>query len=366
MDARYAALGVVSGGGLVRFIHAGMDEETTQRVGRLPEGKGVLGLLVDRPEPLRLPDISRHLASVGFPEHHPPMASFLGVPIRVADRVFGNLYLTEKHNAGTFTPDDEELVLALASAAGVAIENATLLAEGRRRQAWQRAMMEVATDLLADTDGTAALDRFVQSAFTTLQAVGALAAVPAEEPGMVRVAATAGCYTSWAGLTLQVGDSVLRDAIDDGAPVIAPASRLPAGAFPDAATGQSMAVPLTTDRGLVAVLLVSRAPGQDAIDNLDRDIMAALAGQAGLVLQLAEARRDTERLRLWQDREQIAEDLRDRVIQRLFSHGLALQGLVVRTRQSDVAARIQEQTEEVDRIIRDLRDTVLSLEAKNS
>ncbi len=196
-------------------------------------------------------------------------------------------------------------MLALASAAGVAIENATLLAEGRRRQAWQKAMMEVATELLADTDGTAALGRFVHIAFTTLQAAGALAAVPTDEPGLARVAAAAGSYTSWAGAMLPVGDSVLRDAIDDGGPVVAPASRLPSGAPPGglAATGQSVAVPLSTDRGLVAVLLVSRASGQDSIDDLDRDIMAALAGQAGLVLHLAEARRDSERLRLMQDRD---------------------------------------------------------------
>jgi GAF domain-containing protein len=340
-----------------------MDDETTRLVGHLPEGKGILGLLVERPEPLLLPEISRHVASVGFPEHHPPMTSFLGVPIRVADRVFGNLYLTEKQTGTTFTVDDEELVLALAAAAGVAIENATLLAEGRRRQAWQKAMMEVATELLGDADGTAALGRFVHIALTTLQGIGALAAVPADEPGVLRVAAAAGDYLSWVDATLPVADSVLGDAIDAGGPVVAPASRLPdgmpRGGLP--AAGQTMAVPLATDGGLRAVLLVSRAAGQDAIDDLDRDIMAGLAGQAGLVLQLAEARRDSEQLRLMQDREQIAEDLRDRVVQRLFRHAFALQGLVSRTRQSDVAARIQEQTEEVDAIIRDLRDTVLTL-----
>jgi GAF domain-containing protein len=140
VDARYAALGVVSRGRLTRFVHTGMDTDVVTRVGHLPEGKGLLGLLVDYPQSLRLADIADHHASVGFPEHHPPMRSILGVPIQVGDRNFGNLYLTEKRNGAAFTGDDEQLVQALAAAAGAAIENATLLSESRRRHTWQGAV----------------------------------------------------------------------------------------------------------------------------------------------------------------------------------------------------------------------------------
>jgi len=365
VDARYAALGVISQGGLARFIHTGMDDETARHVGRLPEGKGVLGLLVAHPEPLRLGNLADHLASVGFPDHHPPMTSFLGVPIRVADRVFGNLYLTDKQGADSFTTDDEELVLALAAAAGVAIENATLLAEGRRRQAWQTAMVQATTDLLGDIEPTAVLERFVRSASETLQAAGAAAAVPTDDPAVFRIAAADGAWADYLGAALTVADSVVADAVERDGPVVADRSRLPTGPpiGHDDVVGQTIAAAIHADAGLAGVLLVSRQTDGTPIDDLDRDIMAAFVTQTGLVLQLAEARRDGESLRRLQDREQIAEDLRNRAIQRLFSHGLALGALADRGRRDGLSERLQQQMEEVDAIIRDIRDTVLTLES---
>jgi GAF domain-containing protein len=365
VDAQYAALGVVSKGSLVRFIHTGMDDETVRQVGRLPEGKGVLGLLVDHPQPVRLANISDHAASVGFPEHHPPMRSFLGVPVRVGERVFGNLYLADKHGATEFTPDDEELALALAAAAGVAIENATLLAQGQRRQAWQKSMVEVATELLADADPNAALRRFLRSALESVRGAGAMAAVPANDPLTLRVAGAEGFYEPSIGADVTTADTVLGDAIERVGSVLADASRLPAGpsAVNRGAVGQSIAVPMTAEQGLMGVLMVSRGPDDEPFDALDRDIMDGIATQAGLVLQLAMARRQNERLRLVEDREHIAAELRDRAIQRLFRHGLELQGLVDRVRQTEVRKRLQEQTDEVDAIIRDIRDTVLALRA---
>ncbi|MEO6511396.1 MAG: GAF domain-containing protein, partial [Nocardioides sp.] len=146
VDARYAAFGVLSGSQARRlrtFVHQGMDEDLVAEVGHLPRGHGVLGLLIDHPEPLRLHDINEHPAAYGFPDHHPPMASFLGVPVRIRDQVFGNLYLTEKAGGGDFTPDDEEIIVALAAAAGVAIENARLHDEASRRQRWLAATAEI-------------------------------------------------------------------------------------------------------------------------------------------------------------------------------------------------------------------------------
>jgi two-component system sensor histidine kinase DevS len=163
VDARYAALGVVENGSVVRFIHTGMNPATVEKIGQLPDGKGLLRLLVEHPEPVRLRNIADHMVSVGFPAHHPPMQSFLGVPVRAGDRVFGNPYLTEKRNAAPFTVDDEELVVALAAAAGFAIENATLLAEGRRRQSWQTAMVRATTDLLAGADPVSVLAGIAQT-----------------------------------------------------------------------------------------------------------------------------------------------------------------------------------------------------------
>jgi signal transduction histidine kinase len=130
VDATYGALGVLdeSRTRLVEFVTVGIDADVRRAIGRLPEGHGILGLLIADAKPLRLPDLTKHPDSSGFPPHHPPMRSFLGVPILVRDDVFGNLYLTDKSTAAAFTDDDEELVVGLAAAAGVAIENARLSA----------------------------------------------------------------------------------------------------------------------------------------------------------------------------------------------------------------------------------------------
>ncbi|GAB1640332.1 GAF domain-containing protein [Krasilnikovia sp. MM14-A1259] len=363
VGARYAALGVVSQGTLVRFLYAGVDQQTRDRIGCLPEGKGVLGLLVERPEPVRLADISTHVLSVGFPEHHPPMRSFLGVPVQVGRRVFGHLYLTEKQGAAEFTGDDEQLVVALTAAAGVAIENAIRLREGRRRQAFHAAMARASTDLLAGAEADTALCRFGRAAQETLGGAGAVAAVPAgDDPDTMLVTVADGIFRPWRGARVTVPDSVLGDAVELGGLAVADSDRLPTGPPSPGPVGQSMAVPLRAERELSGVLLVSRRPGAEGFDALDREIMAALAAQAGLVLRLARAREDTEQLRLLEDRQQIGEELRGRAIHRLFRHGLALQCLATRLSPPAYRDRLQDQIEEVDGIIRDIRDTVLSLE----
>jgi signal transduction histidine kinase len=128
VDAEYAALGVLdeSGSRLAEFITVGLSEEETERIGPRPEGHGILGLLILEPKPLRLPDLHAHPDSFGFPPGHPPMTSFLGVPIRLRGVVYGNLYLTDKADGQVFTDVDQELAVGLAAAAGLAIENARL------------------------------------------------------------------------------------------------------------------------------------------------------------------------------------------------------------------------------------------------
>ena len=150
VGARYAALGVLGRDGeLEQFVHAGMDEELAGRIGELPRGRGVLGLLIRKPVPLRLADLSGHPASAGFPPGHPPMTGFLGVPVRVGEEVFGYLYLTERSRGGEFTADDEQLAIALAASAGAAIANARQFAESERRRRWLGASAELAPLLLS-------------------------------------------------------------------------------------------------------------------------------------------------------------------------------------------------------------------------
>jgi signal transduction histidine kinase len=127
VGARYGALGILEpGGSLGEFITAGVDGSVEDAIGRRPEGRGILGLLVTDPRPIRIDDLSTHPASVGFPPGHPPMRSFLGVPVRARGSVFGNLYVTEKDGGGGFSDSDEHLLTALAAVAGVCVDNAYL------------------------------------------------------------------------------------------------------------------------------------------------------------------------------------------------------------------------------------------------
>ncbi len=135
VDATYGAMGVIGENDrLAEFIPVGLTEDQIAAIHHWPEGKGILGLLITDPRPLRLADITEHESSFGFPPGHPPMRSFLGVPIRIRGEVYGNLYLTDKQGSAQFDTEDEAVVVALAAAAGVAIENARLYEEARRQQ----------------------------------------------------------------------------------------------------------------------------------------------------------------------------------------------------------------------------------------
>jgi transcriptional regulator with GAF, ATPase, and Fis domain len=149
VGARYAALGVIAADGhLAEFVHVGIPDEAVARIGHLPQGKGLLGALIDDPHPIRLSTLDTDPRSSGFSAGHPPMGSFLGVPIRVRDEVFGNLYLTES-TTGQFSAEDEQLVTALAATAGMAIDNARLLETAQARQDWLRASAAITSRLLS-------------------------------------------------------------------------------------------------------------------------------------------------------------------------------------------------------------------------
>jgi two-component system, NarL family, sensor histidine kinase DevS len=367
VNARYAALGVVQRGRLVRFLHTGMDRDTVTRIGALPEGKGVLGRLVDYPEPLRLANIADHVSSVGFPAGHPPMRSFLGVPIRVGDRVFGNLYLTEKQDAAEFTAEDQELAQALAAAAGVAIENATLVAETRRRQTWQAAMVEITTHLLGTTDSAQTLRGLVHQALIAGAADGAGICVAGEDPEQLRMAAAEGSLDGWqevlirregpltaTALARRRATLITDGAADLGTPPGPPRNRAPIEAV--------VVAPVVDGEEVLAVLLLVRAPGRDPFDPVDVEMIDAYARQVGLALQLAGARRDNERLRWVEDRQHLAEDLHDRVIARLFGLGLSVQALASRSTNETLRTGLSGKVDEIDAIIRDIRTAVFELD----
>jgi transcriptional regulator with GAF, ATPase, and Fis domain len=230
LGARYAALGVLGRDGeLEQFVHAGMDDEIVARVGDLPRGRGILGLLISEPVPIRLADLSAHPASAGFPPGHPPMAGFLGVPVRIGEEIFGNLYLTEHSRGGEFTADDEELAIALAAAAGAAIANARRFAESERRRRWLDASAELTLRLLSGAAGPphALITEYAAAA---AEADFAALTVP-HGPDQVIVAGVTGELTE--GMMNRVSplaDSLTGQAIRTGKPSLVTGDRCEAAA----------------------------------------------------------------------------------------------------------------------------------------
>ena len=226
VDARYGALGVRGKGHeLVEFVYEGIDDETRALIGHLPEGRGVLGVLIDDPNPIRLDHIRDHPASVGFPPKHPPMRTFLGVPVRIRDEVFGNLYLTEKTDGQPFSEDDEVLVEALAAAAGIAIDNARLYEQSRARQSWIEATRDIATEMLSGADPATVFRLIADEALKLTGAAATVVAVPFDDEMPTSdvvelvVAATAGAVPAPGGeATIPIRATLIGQAFEDGTP----------------------------------------------------------------------------------------------------------------------------------------------------
>lgn len=345
--ARYAALGVLAeeqhGGGpqlLSTFVYQGIDDERARAIGPLPRGHGLLGVITTRREPVRLHDIAADPESYGFPAHHPPMASFLGVPVRLRDRVFGNLYLTERAG-GDFTADDEEVVVALAAAAGVAIENARLYDEAARREAWLTAAAEV----VGLVSGTRVDDEVLRAvADAALRASGA--------------------DRAWVATGATAHERVLRVVVPDGEE---PPGELrndqPAGVL-----GAALVVPLAAGSEGAPVEGVLGLAWEDEqhepLTESDEALLARYASQVALALQAARGQEDRQRVAVLEDRDRIARDLHDLVIQRLFGVGLGLQGAARVPGAEPVAARLEQAVADLDATIADLRRSIFALGAE--
>jgi len=371
VDCRYGALGVLRADreGLAEFVYEGIGEHSRREIGHLPEGHGLLGLLIEQPKPLRLGDLSQHPASTGFPEHHPPMHTFLGVPVLVRDRVFGNLYLTEKAGGQPFTEDDEVVVQALAAAAGIAVENARLYEETRLRQAWQEATSEIRAELLASADPDHVLHLIAARALELTGADYAFLAQPAdpELPAQdVRQLVVTVCAGNNAealrGREIPVESSSCGQVFRDGMARQAASLRYDLTAGLDEHFGPVLLMPLRTSADAVSgVLVAARAAGREPFDSYQLPLASAFAEQAALALQLAEDQRRLYELEVLADRDRIARDLHDHVIQRLFAHGLALQSTRLRSRSPDIQRRLADMTDDVQNIIAEIRTAIFDL-----
>jgi signal transduction histidine kinase len=371
VDARYAALGVLDVGPerrLRTFIHHGLDEETVVEIGALPTGHGLLGLLIDDPRPIRLHDLAAHPTSYGFPEHHPPMSSFLGVPVRIRDQVFGNLYLTEKAGGVDFTPEDEDIVLALAAAAGVVIENARLYEEAAQREVWLSATAEI-TALLADVStGEAALQAVADRARELAAADVAWVVAGADSDTLVlRVVSGAeadptqlralSMKESLASQVVRTGEAVsVLDLASD------PRAVDPSSVPGMPALGPVIVVPLGARTGIEGALALAwTAARADRFHTVSPELPARFAEHAALAIHVARAREDQERLTLFEDRDRIGRDLHDLVIQRLFAVGLSLQGAARTVSDAEVAGRLERAVDDLDDTIKDIRRTIFAL-----
>ena len=367
LDARYGALGVLGPqDGLSEFVYVGISSEERALMGHLPEGRGLLGLLIHHPQVIRLPDLAAHPESVGFPANHPPMHTFLGAPIRIRDRVFGNLYLTEKRGGGEFTADDEVVLQALAAAAGISIENARLFEEARLRQGWLAASSEIRAELLAGASTEHALDLVAAHArdLTDAECVLLLTEDPAR-PGtfIVRVGAGEAARPLVEASTTMTGPEL--GAVATSREPLLVGDLAAAGELGEHASGfgPALIVPMRSVHGISGVLISVRGKDSTPFTDEQAPVLASFADQAALALEAADRQQAQRLLDVLADRDRIAGDLHDRVIQRLYASGMSLQGLVRRVTDEQIRTRMNGVVEQLDQTVRDIRGSIFDLRA---
>lgn len=371
--ARYGALGVVGPerGGITELFTSGVGDETWERIGRLPDGHtGLIGHLLRERRPLLVPDVPADVRAAGLPPGHPAVNSFAGVPIRVHTEVFGNLYLAEKRGAGGFTADDLALLRVLASQAGIAIGNARLYDTARRRERWIEGAAACTTALLAGESAEGALMTVAEQARILADASAGVVLQPTAEGGMEIVAASAhGDPADLIGTVIEPGSPILKQLLG-GEPVF----------IDDSATdermtthvrsrfGPSMMLPLRSGGKLIGTLALPRRRGGPPYSGVDRLLAAQFASQAALALVLADSRQDRERLAVFEDRDRIARDLHDLVVQRLFATEMMLEstrrraaGAPDAAADTDMDQLLGAAADELDATIQEVRTTIFAL-----
>jgi signal transduction histidine kinase len=361
-SAPYAALGVLGDDGLHKgFVHTGMSPETVALIGRLPRGHGVLGHITRVGRAVRVADVSTHPASLGFPRHHPVMKSFLGVPVGIGERVVGNLYLSDK--PGGFTAEDEDVVVALAAAAAVAVDNAGLYEDARRRERWMAAAQEVSTAMLSGADEDEALRLIALRSRQVARACASALVLPGwEGQWVLEIADGEGAETLIGSVMPPEGRAV--SVVRSGAGLrVAELSAEPSLLIPALrAYGPALYAPLVAGENHVGVLMLLRRVGKREFSDADLTTAQAFAGQAALALQLADGRRRSEEAELLKERARISRDLHDLVVQELFAMGMRLSRL---REEADpaVVASLDGSLESLDRVVRQIRSTIRDLRA---
>jgi signal transduction histidine kinase len=368
--ARYGALGLVGEGTLAGFVPVGMTPAQIDAIGQWPQGRGLLGEMIWHPEPLRLHDLAAHPRSAGFPPGHPPMRSFLSAPVLIREELFGNLYLTDKRGGADFDAQDEELLVAVAGAAGLAVENARLRAEARRHDQWQRATAEVTYQLLSADQPRDVLALVTRHALEIAGADAVVLVQPTAAGDHVMITNASGEHAEQlVGITSPLESSLSADVMASGERMtvtdFGADERIAYAVRRLEVLGGGVAVPLGVPGDVRGVMLVARRRGAQPLPPAAVEMVTTFAVQAGIRLKLAEHRRDAERIALLADRDRIARDLHDLVIQRLFATGMSLEGGMPLIPEGEGADRVRRAVDELDGTIRDIRSSIYTLHARD-
>jgi signal transduction histidine kinase len=365
-DARYGALGVMGADGrIAQFVTTGVSDEERARIGDAPTGHGILGLLIKDARPVRIANLAEHPLSYGFPKNHPLMTTFLGAPVIARGTVYGNIYLTDKHGGEVFDEQDEESLEILAAQAGIAVENARLYEESQARQRWLAASAEVANAILSRSQPDEALQLVTSRARELVQADLAWVVTP-EATGPLRVAVADGVAAdAILGMAIPLEDSISGEVVRTGSPIKVQDPRHDDRAYRPlveaADLGPAVFVPLTAHGRAFGTLAAAHRPDGPPFDDEAVRLLESFADQAALVLEYARTQREMERLVVLEDRERIAKELHDGVIQALFAVGMGLQGTALMSGDEELSMRIEGAVAELDRVIRDLRNYIFGL-----
>jgi signal transduction histidine kinase len=363
--AQYGALGVIGdGGGLEQFIAVGIDDDTAARIGHLIEGTGLLGAVITDPGPIRLEHMADDDRLASFPAEYPPVESFLGVPIKVRNEVYGNLYLANNAN-GRFSAEDEELVLALALAAGTAISNARLYQESRLQQRWLEASAEISAQLLVSS-GEDPLRMIARRAIDIADAdLVSLGLLTADRSSFVIEVAFGEHSEDLIGRRFALAGTLAGQVVDDGTPVqvlsASDGDGPPSHLASVMESGPLMSVPLQGSGRPRGVLSLMRHRDRRNFSETDLAMAAGFASHASIALELADSRTAEQKLVLLEDRDRIAMDLHDHVIQELFAIGLSLEGMATQASDS-TAERLRHRVDDLDRTIRRIRTSIFELQ----
>ena len=362
-SASYGAIGVISPDGMLEeFIHVGMSDGIVAQLGAPPSGHGLLGSVIAEARPIRLEHLSRDERSVGFPHGHPPMESFLGVPVRIGGIVYGNLYLTGSAR-GQFDDVDEKIILTLATMAGTAIANARLYEEAHLGQRWLAASEEINQRLLSgdlgETDVAPIADLILSLADASF--VGLV--LPSDEPDALPFAQKFGPLADATGTVADDEIAALparvRRALelkDDR-----PAAFHDIEIWASALIGSTMVIPWgDIEATREGALVITRDAHGHPYTVAERRMAKRFARSVAIARELAMARNNREHVALTEERDRIARDLHDHVIQSLFAVGLGLQS-IVGSATGQVAARISAQVDAIDVTIRQIRQTIFQL-----